>query len=463
MAIDVSYTEEHIYLTYVSGSQLNIKVYHHSFQDLEDGGGGSLTSNYFNVFGTHANNDNTLDIAILEDNTTSWRLRYIRFNRLGGSTSPVTIHEFDPSDVADVCIERDGAGNLCAFWSQESPDSTSISQNYSLSTDNGATWTSYAVPWVASESAFVDGPTGRLAGRNVLLGGQEGFELGYVRKVNVGGTLYDTGKIRELWRNPDNSYDLSGSFFATNVPTTGFRFFRPENNQLTVLQQLQEVRIAYQVGHATSTVQVDASPVTFAQAKLAESSSFWEIEDGYEEDLPEQNQLLVHFNFLRAPSENIDYVEAGLVGAITRKYHAAFIKVGTSTAFYRYEPNPDAESNDRSAYDNPASWVVEAVMDPISYDFPLATGNEEFKTHIERDTRKIYVPSAFHLGRTFVVNRGNHLKRTVWLCRFDGNEYEISQVIPRFIDDEIVYYEANAYVVGPSNDPFSRVVLPSET
>jgi hypothetical protein len=41
--------------------------------------------------------------------------------------------------------------------------------------------------------------------------------------------------------------------------------------------------------------------------------------------------------------------------------------------------------------------------------------------------------------------------------------YEISQVVPYFINSQICYYGANGYVVGPSNDPFSRPVLPSET
>ena len=67
------------------------------------------------------------------------------------------------------------------------------------------------------------------------------------------------------------------------------------------------------------------------------------------------------------------------------------------------------------------------------------------------------------LNRNFLINNGNYLKRTVWIMQYAGNQYELSQLVPKFIDNQILYYTVNAYVVGPSRNPFTRLILPSET
>jgi len=153
-----------------------------------------------------------------------------------------------------------------------------------------------------------------------------------------------------------------------------------------------------------------------------------------------------------------------MTGHITVKYIDAFNKVGTRLRLKRYEPLANSQMNDSSAYDNPTDTSVLAFLDPQSYSFPspeLTASNQT--NYIEQDIRKLYLPPTVHLARTFTVNNKGFLKRTVWLTEFDGNEYEISQVVPRFASNQIAYYEANAYVVGPSRDPFARTVLPSET
>jgi hypothetical protein len=120
--------------------------------------------------------------------------------------------------------------------------------------------------------------------------------------------------------------------------------------------------------------------------------------------------------------------------------------------------------SDRSAYDAPVEYEETVLFDPVSYSFPSPALNRDTTINrIEQDIRKIHIPARFYLTRTFLVNKGGYLKRTVWLVEHMGNQYEISQIIPRFINNQICYYEANAYVVGPSRDPFSRTILPSET
>ena len=120
--------------------------------------------------------------------------------------------------------------------------------------------------------------------------------------------------------------------------------------------------------------------------------------------------------------------------------------------------------SDVSAYDVAQYIYIPIFIQEINYDFPIGNNNTQTQEkYIEQDIRKIHIPPNYHLSRTFIVNNGNYLKRTVWILTYGGNQYEVSQVVPKFIDNQIAYYTANAYVVGPSRNPFSRTILPSET
>lgn len=458
LAFDTSYTDTHIYHTFTSFSTLNVNTYHHTYQVSVDGLG-TFGSGYFNIFSTHANLNNTLDIAILKDNTPNYTLQYIRWQRITNIWStPVVIADFPAADLSDLVLEKDGNGNLLAFWSQENAAGNDLTLQYATSTDNGATWINAEIPFTSNQTNYTDVATNRLAGRTVALGGLQGFLLAYVRDYNGTPTAF----MRTLLEEGGN-YTLGEEKIIVDHPCTGVRFFRPTGNQLLDLNQLGQIRIAYQIGEATSQIQVDSDPVVFGQQLLREAAAFAEPEMSYSQDTPEQNQVLVNFNLLNAPSENIDYYGEGLIGPITNKYIAAFEKAGISLNLYRYEPNPLAEASDRSAYGDPTVHSAHVVFQAVNYDFPMVMSSESYTTYVERDTRKMHLTPAFHLDRTFLVNNGNHLKRTVWIVRYDGNEYELSQVVPKFLRNQVLYYSVNAYVVGPSNDPFSRVILPSET
>ncbi|KKL07207.1 hypothetical protein LCGC14_2588340, partial [marine sediment metagenome] len=151
------------------------------------------------------------------------------------------------------------------------------------------------------------------------------------------------------------------------------------------------------------------------------------------------DSVLVTFEVLGTPNSNIDYHAFGMVGSFTDRYEAAFERVGNSLRFLKYEPDQDNFMNDRSAYDAPTESFSKAIFHPSSYSFPsvdLAAGSQA--AWIEQDIRKLYLPPDFHLSRTFSVNQGGYLKRTVWLCEYDGNQYELSQVVPHFIKNEIL-------------------------
>lgn len=461
LALDISYTSTHIYLTYASSSVINVQVFDHTYQSSTDGAEDFGTA-YFNTFATHANNDNTLDMVVLKDDTTTYTIQYVKFNRITGTfTTPITISSFNAADIADINLERDGEGNLLCLWTQENAAGTAITEKYATSVDDGTTWAVETIPVTSGQTDLTDTATGRLAGRTVALGGLQGFLVGYVRNLNGTPTAY----IRTLlYNSTSNSYDLGTEKVAIDDTVIGYRFFRPTGNQLMDLDQLGQIRVAYQSVQATSQVQVDTNPARFSQQLLRESAAFAEDQSSYETDVPSStDQIVVNFNLLGSVGENVDYYSEGLTGSITNRYIAAFNRVGTSVTLRKYEPTEDAQTSDRAAYGSATDYITKVHLQPINYDAPVAVGSESFTTYIERDTRKIHIPPTTHISRTFVLNAGNHLKRTVWTLAFDGNEYEISQVVPFFVNDQIAYYQANAYVIGPSNDPFSRTILPSET
>ena len=213
--------------------------------------------------------------------------------------------------------------------------------------------------------------------------------------------------------------------------------------------------------------QVTIDPVIIGQELLSEVAypSQLDTDSGtYALDTATSTQLLVSFNIVGSAQDNVDFYSLGMTGKQTTKYVAGFNKIGTNIRLLRHEPDKGNYMNDRSAYNAPTETRTLAIFQPSSYSFPSpavdATGLDAW---MERDVRKLYLPPSIHLARTFVVNEGGYLKRTVWLAEFDGNRYELSQVVPHFISNQICYYEVNAYVVGPSRDPFARDVLPSET
>jgi hypothetical protein len=151
-------------------------------------------------------------------------------------------------------------------------------------------------------------------------------------------------------------------------------------------------------------------------------------------------------------------------GSYTSRYIRAFERFGTECSFHKYEPNPSGYINDQSSYNSPVNYTARIFIDPQTYNFPLRDLSVDAQTeYIEQDIRTIYVSPNFYMNRNFYVTSGNIIKRTVWTVDFAGNSYEISQIVPKFVDNNICYYQANAYVIGPSRDPFSREVLQSET
>lgn len=464
LSFDISYTDDMIYMTYPYYSKLYVRPYRHTYFDTPDGGtNGTSEEDFYDIFSTHADNESILHIVALRDINPNNQICYLKFDRLSGSfTSPVKISEFLQADVIDINITKDGLGTLFVYWSQRTADDLFVNEYYSLSLDDGLSWTDpILIPTTAAQSDFTDHATNQKTARTTVLGCNSGFLLSYVRNYNNKAITY----VRTVDYINDE-YSLSHEYTAASHPTkdvVGLRFFRPVGNGKLDLNTKEEIRFAYQIGSGDSTIQVDKAPVYFGQ-KLLNDEAFVPVTIiSYEEDEAMSNQLLFSFNLLGSTSENVDYYAEGLTGPLTKKYESAFSRFGTSVYIEKYEPLQESVLSDKSSYTLDYTYYTKAFFQDLNYGFPVPTSNESFDTYIERDMRKVHLPPDFHLSRTFLINDGNNLKRTVWTLRFDGNDYELSQVVPKFVDNQIVYYTANAYVIGPSRNPFTRTILPSET
>lgn len=449
-----------LYVTRASGRSTSVS------SDLAEG----TTSSHFGLLSSVCDKDGKVHIAACWLDGSDRKLSYIPYDSTTPSFgTPVLIENLgvSPAIAKDVSIALDGLGTLCVVYFDQGDEEV----RYATSINSGVTWDVNTITKGFFSDVYNDSPTGDAAGRTTVLGGAlGGFLLSNVEDntVSVPKTL-----IRELTTSDDGlTYDLqSVKRIATSeslsTPVTGLHWFLPPDIKLLDISDPGLVRVAYNVGEGDSLIMSDTIPVTFEQELLFASaypSSLTSEASSYTLDTADSVSLLVSLNIYAGPDSNIDFYTTGMIGGFTDKYISAFNEIGTAIRLLKYEPNADNYMNDRSAYSSPSEESALALFDPVTYSFPSPSLNRDTSIeYVEQDVRKMHLPPTKHLERTFLVNKGGHLKRTVWTCEYDGNEYEISQVLPRFISNQICYYECNAYVIGPSRDPFSRTVLPSET
>lgn len=470
LAVDAPYTSKTIFLSYMYFNSLKVKQYRPTYQTAAEVTA-TKSGSYFSVFGTCAHQNGYVDyLVLINTGASTLQVGHIRFTEnVGFTTNHVITTLGGIYDCTDLSIAHDDNDNLCAFWTQANAAGTTVDIYYATSTDDGVTWNGpNVINKTIGHSHYTDSITGQNAGRTTVLGGIGGFMLGYTRDNSDG---VPKTYVRTLLTDDGSTYTLGDEKeIATQVAqaedaVVGLRWFQPPASVLLDLTDPGLVRVSYQISEGNSASQNDTRPIRICQ-ELLSASAYPPAEEtsSYSVDTPGSGDLIVYINVLGGPSDDTDYYEAGLTGSITTRYMAAFQKAGTTARFFKYEPVANSQMNDRSAYSAPVEYVSLMIMDPATYESPLANrGSDGYTTYIERDIRKIYLPPDFHMERNFVINAGNFLKRTVWTVYFDGNEYEISQVVPYLTKQQITHYSGNAYVIGPSNDPFSKHTLPSET
>lgn len=450
--------------------------------------GGDLTVTALSHRTTSVSSDTALNIAAYgglfssccNDDGKIW----IAYNWLDGSDRKLSFVEVDSGDwtfgtpvlietqgaenASDIAIARDIYDNLCVVWFDEVDDTV----HYATSVDSGANWDVNELTRTTGHSTYTDAITSDVVGRTNVIGGSNGgFIFTYVEDNSAGTprtyvrqlTTSDSGATYTL--GDEKEIATSDPWSTSSV--VGAQFFIPTSTKLLDLSDPGVCRVAFTVGEGDSTTMADTVDISIGQELLWESAyptSLASETGSHTLDTADSISLRVLVDIHAGPEANIDYYSAGFTGGFTDRYMSAFKRIGTRFRILEYQPDADNYLSDISAYGAPTEHNTLALLDPVTYSFPSPALNRA--TTIERteiDVRKVHFPPDFPLLRTFLVNEGGYLKRTVWLIEFDDNQYEISQVIPRFIANQICFYEANAYVVGPSRDPFSRTVLPSET
>lgn len=469
-SFDIAHNFEQVFLTWVrsTGILYVTRCSPRSSSVSSDLALGSPTL-HMGMLSSVVDKDGNLHIASTHLDGSSHRvLVYIPYNSQTPSFgTPVEIEDMgaSPAISNDVSIAIDGLGTLCVVYFDQGDEEV----RYAISTDDGANWDVNTLTRTSGHAVYEDAITSDKAGRTNCIGGsQGGFLMSYVED-NSSGT--PRTYIRQITTSDAGStYDLGDEKEIANYAPwddqaiTGLQFFHPTDVKLLDLSDPGSVRVAYQVGEGNDEEMYDSEPVTVGQELLSMSAYPSASTDTHTLDTADANSLLVSMYIGSGPSENIDFYDLDFTGDYTDKFMAAFDRMGTDHTLKKYEPLASNFMNDRTGYQDPTVSSAKIILSPQSYSFPTpsitADGVEDW---VERDVRRIYLAPDTHISRNFLVNKGGYLKRTVWTVEFDGNEYEISQVVPRFLSNQICYYEANAYVIGPSRDPFSRTILPSET
>ena len=362
--------------------------------------------------------------------------------------------------VSHLNICQDGYGTLLAYWSEiDASDNTISHKYYSISTDDGATWSS-PTDIITSTSANTYSSGGDYMSFTNAEGCIGGFILSYIAK-DAGGRA--VAYVKLLTSPNGSSYTLGSQKIAASHPSKdviGINFFLPSNAAKLDINTPAEIRFAYQVGYESTSNRI---PVFNGQKLLKDEAFPDPVSQTFSSDTLGDGQLLGTFTIFNSFTDNVDYYVNGLKGYQTEKYLSAFTKHGTSVKLTQYDPIQESKTSDRDGYEEVSSGYYNVFIDSIAYSSPVSSGTETFDQQIERDTRQVHLPPNKHLERTIIRNDGNHIKRTVWIMDFGGNKYELTQVVPYIINNQILYYTANAYVVGPTRNPFTRNVLPSET
>lgn len=161
-----------------------------------------------------------------------------------------------------------------------------------------------------------------------------------------------------------------------------------------------------------------------------------------------------------------DYHSSGDLSQHEKQANMVFEKRGIPLLILKYELNADPQIRHVTSYIAPVEIELKGFINELSLKNPTnitLDATEEYANVLEKDIRQLYFPAERYLDRTYKRVRRGFVMRTVYLLKFYGRFYEITQVVPVFGKYGIICNKANLYVCGASYDPFTRKVLPNET
>jgi hypothetical protein len=359
----------------------------------------------------------------------------------------------------DPTVSVDGLGTILVTYGSISGNASDVSIFYKFSNNNGTSFSSLrSIGKPLGATVYIDQTTSRPSLKLSAIGDSASkFIIGAIFTHQGNPSVF----VKEI-----SSVGAQTDWLKANTksPATGLQFFTPFNDRLAYFGDKKGIRFAYQYGFGDTLSGNDTIVTSVYQETLGSLAYAVTDTTSLSIDPISSGNLRVDFRVVGSLADNVDYYVTNVVGEYTDSYLAAFNKIGTSVKIEKYEPIVVATDTGRSAYNAPVVYTEKILIDPKTYDFPAVARESAVVTqYIERDIRKAFFKPDFFMNRNYILNDGGYIKRTVWVLFYLGNTYEISQIVPRFIDNQICFYEANVYVIGPSNDPFRKLTLPSET
>lgn len=268
----------------------------------------------------------------------------------------------------------------------------------------------------------------------------------------VGGSVSTAGGFSNWARSNSNTFTLPDRILGAQI-------VKYEDRKLPKFNDFSNLFIIYNAGLTNSNLGGDSVENYVYLEPVANATAVPSVSGGGSSNFPTSSYSGTAFT-----KDMIDFYASGYVDKNTDLYINKINDLGFDVSFTRWDPIQSSEINNSLGYNMISTTTQRCLIDPGSFGYgSVARNDNDFSDYMERDSRKLFYKPSLYLERLFVLTKGGYLKKTIWTLRLYGNDYEIAQIVPRFLGNNILYYEANLYVIGPNNDVFTKISLPSET
>lgn len=277
--------------------------------------------------------------------------------------------------------------------------------------------------------------------------------------IGYSGTFYTTPTDAVISGNTSNWAKINSNEFTLPDKILGAQFVKYTNRKIPKFGDYSNIFVIYNAGLQNSLYGGDSVENYVYLETVANGSSVPSVSGGGSTRFPGTPYSGTAFT-----NNLIDFYASGYIDSNTQLYIDKINDLGFTVDFTRWDPIQGSQINNKLGYSVTSTTSHTCLIDPGSFGYgAVARGDTEFNEYMERDSRKLFFKPDLFLSRNYVLTKGGYLKKTIWTLRLFGNDYEIAQIVPRFLGNAILYYEANLYVVGPNNDIYSKLSLPSET
>ena len=336
-----------------------------------------------------------------------------------------------------------------------------------VSDDGGSTWTvlNLGTESLLGGSSDWSWEGYYMARPRLMAGVNGGFVLGYTRKNSAGKARPYVHEVTKVASGDDikgykigAAKELGGSIgpWNNNKDMSGPMFFKAPADMWTNINPIQNIYIGWQADNGTLIYtrypQQSSKSSGFIMERLGENAYPLEDSYTYATESAGTGEIVCSMTILNTPTEHVDFYDQGYTGEYSEAAVNAFTRYGTTVTIKQYDPRDNVFIGGRGAYKNPVEHLVKVFTNAVTWENPQQALNKaDFTEYIDKDLRKIYLPPAFFLEYKYGTNQSELQTKTIYLCELDGFTYEIRQVVPKFVNNQITHWEANCYNVGNFN------------